>query len=85
PLEIRLHFDQALNPNDGNVPVSFDIDPLVRDESNRGRVYLEYRDAGDPDGTYTWIPASVELERNDLTGSTLALRPAGVLPSNAVK
>ncbi len=81
PLEVRLEFDQALNPNDLNVPVSLDVDPLVRSISNRGRVFLEY---DDPElGTDTWIPASVELERNDLSGATLALRPLGVLPNNA--
>ncbi len=81
PLEVRLDFDQALNPNDVNLPTSLNIDPTVRDISNRGRVYLEY---DDPDlGPDTWIPATVEIERNDLTGATLALRPAGVLPNNA--
>jgi|GEM_PF-1815769 len=81
PLEIRLDFDQALNPSTGNVPVAFDVDPLVRDINDRGRVYLEY---DDPDyGANTWIPADVELERNDLSGATLVLRPAGVLPNNA--
>lgn len=81
PLEIRLEFDQALNPNTGNVPVAFDINPLVRDINERGRVFLEY---DDPEyGLDTWIPAEVELERNDLTGSVLTLRPAGVLPNNA--
>ncbi len=81
PLEVRLEFDQALNPNSGNVPVAFDVDPLVRDISERGRVFLEY---DDPEyGLDTWIPAYVELERNDLTGATLTLRPSGVLPNNA--
>ncbi|MGC6486034.1 MAG: Ig-like domain-containing protein [Planctomycetota bacterium] len=82
PLEVRLDFDQALNPNSGNVPVDFDIDPLVRDIGDRGRVFLEY---DDPEfGLDTWIPADVELERNNLSGSTLVLRPAGVLPNNAI-
>jgi hypothetical protein len=81
PLEIRLDFDQALNPNNANIPTNLDIDPLVRDINERGRIYLEYDDP--VLGLDTWIPASVELERNDLTGATLALRPAGVLPNNA--
>ncbi|HEB51777.1 MAG TPA: hypothetical protein ENI87_00840, partial [bacterium] len=81
PLEIRLDFDQALNPNDGNVPVSFDPDPLVRDINDRGRVFLEYDDP--TRGNDTWIPADVEIERNDLSGATLVLRPVGVLPNNA--
>ncbi|MCB9886810.1 MAG: hypothetical protein H6838_15060 [Planctomycetes bacterium] len=81
PVEVRLSFDQALNPNDGNVPVSLDSNPLVRDIDQRGRVYLEY---DDPTlGADTWIPADVELERNDLTGAELVLRPVGVLPNNA--
>ncbi|MCA8967019.1 MAG: hypothetical protein KDC48_19220, partial [Planctomycetes bacterium] len=81
PVEVRLSFDQALNPNDGNVPVSLDTNPLVRDINQRGRVYLEY---DDPIlGVDTWIPADVELERNDLTGAELVLRPVGVLPNNA--
>ncbi len=85
PLEVRLHFDQALNPADTNVPVNLDTDPLVRDESLKGRVFLEYHDPEyDPlPDDYTWIPADVEIERNDLTGATLALRPVGVLPNNA--
>ena len=45
PLEVRLHFNQALNPNDVNVPVNVVTDPLFRDETQRGRVYLEYKDA----------------------------------------
>ncbi|MEC7725848.1 MAG: Ig-like domain-containing protein [Planctomycetota bacterium] len=82
PLEVRLNFDQALNPNTANVPVAFDVDPLVRDINDRGRVYLEY---DDPEyGLNTWIPADVELESNNLAGATLVLRPAGVLPNNAI-
>jgi hypothetical protein len=81
PLEVRLDFDQALNPSDDNVPVNFDINPLVRNINDRGRVYLEYDDP--VRGVDQWIPADVELERNDLTGATLVLRPAGVLPNNA--
>ncbi|MCC7396259.1 MAG: Ig-like domain-containing protein [Planctomycetes bacterium] len=81
PIEVRLQFDQALNPNDFNVPVNFDTNPLVRDINDRGRVFLEY---DDPEyGTNTWIPTDAELERNDLTGATLVLRPVGVLPNNA--
>jgi len=81
PLEVRLDFDQALNPSDINVPVSLDPDPLVRDPNARGRIYMEY---DDPDlGTNVWVPASVELERNDLSGATVVLRPLGVLPNNA--
>jgi hypothetical protein len=81
PVEVRLAFDQALNPNDTNIPVAFDSNPLVRSISNRGRVFLEY---DDPElGNDTWIPADVELEANDLNGAVLVLRPVGVLPNNA--
>jgi hypothetical protein len=82
---VRLHFDQALNPNDVNVPVSVVTDPLFRDDTQRGRVYLEYKDpVNDPlPDEHTWIPADASIERNDLTGATLVLRPLGVLPNNA--
>ncbi|MBL8729189.1 MAG: hypothetical protein JNM25_12200 [Planctomycetes bacterium] len=83
PLEVRLHFDQALNPSDVNVPVNLDNNPLVRDESKRGRIYLEYENPAIGAGVYTWIPADVALEQNDLNGSVVALRPIGVLPNNA--
>ncbi|MFT4513179.1 MAG: hypothetical protein ACI89X_002613 [Planctomycetota bacterium] len=87
-VAVRLEFDQALNPRDINVPVSFDPDPLVREEANRGRIYLEYKDAdfNDPGDIedYTWIPATVILERNDLNGAEVVLEPVGVLPNNAV-
>jgi hypothetical protein len=86
PLEVRLSFNQALNPNDSNVPVSVDTNPLTRDETQKGRIYLEYKDpVYDPNlDDYTWIPADVELERNDPNGSVVVLRPLGVLPNNAV-
>lgn len=81
PLEIRLRFDQALDPHDGNVPVHFDVDPTKRHIADRGRIFLEY---DDPErGASTWIPAGVELEQNDADGATVVLRPAGVLPNNA--
>ncbi|MGB3970103.1 MAG: Ig-like domain-containing protein, partial [Planctomycetota bacterium] len=83
PLEVRLSFDQALNPQRSNVPVAVQTDPLLRDESQRGRVFLEYSDAADAAGQFRWIPADVELERNDDTGATLTLRPLGVLPNHA--
>lgn len=86
-VAVRLQFDQALNPRDLNVPVSFDPDPLVRAENDRGRIYLEYKDPelDDPgdDQDFTWIPATVILERNDLNGAEVALEPVGVLPNNA--
>lgn len=85
PVEVRLYFDQALNPASTNVPVTLDTNPLVRDITKRGRIFLEYHDPVLDPGfdEYTWIPADVELERNDLSGSVVALRPVGVLPNNA--
>jgi hypothetical protein len=83
PLELRLAFDQALNPSDVNVPVHFDTDPLVRDQSQRGRIYLEYENPVLGVGVDTWIPADVALEQNDLDGAVVVLRPVGVLPNNA--
>ncbi|MEZ6037152.1 MAG: Ig-like domain-containing protein, partial [Planctomycetota bacterium] len=85
-LRVRLTFDQALNPNDRNVPVALDIDPRVRGEEHEGRIWLEYKDPelDDPsDPTdFTWIPAEVLLERNDLDGADVVLEPLGVLPND---
>ena len=80
PVEVRLQFDQPLNPASTNVPVAVETDPLLRNSSNRGRVFLEYNDVL---GDNTWIPADVELESNAIDGSVLVLRPLGVLPNNA--
>ena len=81
PVEIRLVFDQALNPNSDNVPTAVETNPLLRSPNARGRVFLEYDDV--ERGANTWVPADVELETNGLSGSTLVLRPVGVLPNNA--
>jgi len=83
PLEIRLRFDQPLNPSSTNVPVNVDTNPLTRRSNNRGRIYLEYDDPTIAIGAQAWIPADVELETNAVTGSTVVLRPLGVLPNNA--
>ncbi|MEY4829015.1 MAG: hypothetical protein RLZZ562_811 [Planctomycetota bacterium] len=83
PVEVRLSFDQALNPNSGNVPTALDTDPRVRSSVNRGRIFLEYDDYATGNPVSTWIPADVELETNGLNGSTVVLRPVGVLPNNA--
>lgn len=83
PVEVRLTFDQALNPNSGNVPTALDTDPRVRSSVNRGRIFLEYDDYATGNPVATWIPADVELESNGLAGATVVLRPVGVLPNNA--
>lgn len=81
PVELRLTFDQPLNPNSANVPTALDTNPLRRSINDRGRIFLEYND---PEfGNNTWIPADVELEVNDLERSVVLLRPVGVLPNNA--
>ncbi|MEE9126414.1 MAG: hypothetical protein V3U11_04685, partial [Planctomycetota bacterium] len=79
-VEIRLDFDQPLNPNSANVPFKVDLDPVVRDQSKRGRIFLEYNSRQSKD---TWIPAEVDLEKNAQDGSTVVLRPIGILPNNA--
>ncbi|MHC4898092.1 MAG: Ig-like domain-containing domain [Planctomycetota bacterium] len=79
-VEIRLMFDQPLNPSSANVPVRLDLDPVNRDESKRGRIFLVYDGRS---GKNIWIPAEVDLERNDLDGATVVLRPVGILPNNA--
>lgn len=78
--EIRLEFDQPLNPHSSNVPSRVDLDPRTRSINNRGRIFLEYDDLK---GAATWIPSVVSLEVNSLEGSTVVLRPLGVLPNNA--
>lgn len=83
PVEVRVNFDQALNPSSTNLPTSIDTDPRVRSSVNPGRVFLEYDDYGTGNPVATWIPADVELESNGISGSTLVLRPLGVLPNNA--
>jgi len=81
PVELRLRFDQPLNPSSANVPTEVETDPLTRNSNSRGRVFLEY---DDPEfGDNWWIPADVELESNATDGSTLVMRPIGVLPNNA--
>src|SRR5204863_512081 len=79
-VEVRLRFNQPLNPASTNVPVLLDTDPLVRNTNNRGRIYLQYNDPLLGEGF--WIPADVELEDNSVDGSTVVLRPIGVLPNN---
>ncbi|MCB9877400.1 MAG: hypothetical protein H6835_07340 [Planctomycetes bacterium] len=81
PLELRLNFDQPLNPSSVNIPVAVETDPVIRNSNNRGRVFLEYDDP--VYGNNWWIPADAELEGNEVTGATLVLRPLGVLPNNA--
>lgn len=80
-VEVRLTFDQPLNPVPDNVPVALDTDPLRRGEVDRGRIYMIYDDPAL--GADRWIPATVELEVNDLERAVVVLRPVGVLPNNA--
>jgi hypothetical protein len=80
PVEIRLDFDQPLDPAADNVPYGLDTDPVRRNQAARGNVFLEYDDP--VEGT-VWIPADVEFERNAPDGATVVLHPVGVLPNNA--
>jgi len=83
-LEVRLTFNQPLNPSSANVPVDLDTDPLLRNQVQKGRIYMEYDDPDPAIGRNRWIPASVELEVNDLDRAVVVLRPVGVLPNNAL-
>ncbi len=82
-LEVRLGFDQPLNPQRVNVPSGIELNPVLRDKAKRGRVYLEYDDPS-VGGAETWIPADVDLESNSLDGAMVVLRPRGSLPNNAL-
>jgi hypothetical protein len=71
---LRMVFDQPLDPSEENLPRS----PSA---SARGPIALLY---DDPEyGPDTWIPCDIELERNAVLGTTVALHPRGVLPSAA--
>ncbi|MCA8957332.1 MAG: hypothetical protein KDC87_14755 [Planctomycetes bacterium] len=78
--EIRLTFDQPLNPHSANVPFAIDLDPRTRSVNTRGRIFLEY---DDPAAKEAWIPAKIDLEENSLDQSVVVIRPYGVLPTNA--
>jgi hypothetical protein len=80
PVEITLNFNQPLNPSDLNLPVRQDLDPLLDNKRNKGRIYLRYDDASQND---VWIRAEVLVTSNDALGATVVLRPDGVLPNNA--
>lgn len=84
PVAVHLEFDQPLDPDPENLPTSLDpsparIDPRRADARTKGRVYLEYDDP--VFGRDTWIPATVELVRNDNDGGYLVVMPVGVLPN----
>lgn len=83
PVEVRLRFDQPLNPASTNVPRNVDPNPTKRDLGKRGRVYLEYDDPDPLKGKNVWIPATLSMASNTLEGSELVLRPVGVFPNNA--
>src|SRR5262245_38428998 len=78
-IEVRLDFNQALNPSSTNVPVALDTNPVLRAGIDKGRVFLQYQEGLNK----VWIPANVDIEVNDATRSTVLMRPVGVLPNNA--
>lgn len=81
PVEIRLGFNQPLNPSNDNVPVGQDTNPVNALARKKGRIYLEY---DDPIlGDRQWIRAQVEMPLNDNRGAEVVLRPDGILPNNA--
>ncbi|MEZ5963900.1 MAG: Ig-like domain-containing protein [Planctomycetota bacterium] len=86
PCEVRVQFNQPVNPASTNIPTQLDpnpalINPRQVTAAQKGRVFLEYDDV--EYGQNAWIPATVDLEANSNGGSTLVLTPAGVLPNNA--
>jgi hypothetical protein len=82
-VELRLIFDQPLDPASTNVPYLFDVSPINRDQGKRGRIFLEYDDPDPARGRNSWIPADIDLEENTLERAVVLVRPVGVLPNNA--
>ena len=81
PVEVRVQFDQPLDPASTNIPTALSADPLVRADQDRGRIFLQY---DDPEfGADQWVPATVDLESNVNDGALIVLRPIGILPNNA--
>ncbi len=86
PVEVRVKFDQPLNPASTNLPTRLDPNPAIVDPRlitalQKGRIFLEY---DDPEyGAAAWIPAVVDIDSNSNAGSSLLLTVAGVLPNNA--
>jgi len=81
PVEVKLDFNQPLNPSSANIPLRQDLDPLLFAFREKGRIFLEYDET--EAGQNIWIPAQVEVVRNDASGATIVLRPDAVLPNNA--
>ena len=68
PTEVRLAFDQPLDPAIDNLAPS---------------LWLEYQDPADLVGVRRRLATELELERNTNDGATVVLRPLGVLPNAA--
>ncbi len=81
PVEVRLSFNQPLNPSSSNVPVNQDTNPVNALLRQKGRIYLEYDDV--ILGDRQWIRAQVEMPVNDNRGAEVIIRPDGILPNNA--
>ena len=74
PTEVELSFAGPLDPTEANLP-------RHPDSAAKGPLQLVYDDP--VFGADTWIPARVELVRNDGQGASVILRPLGVLPNHA--
>ncbi|MAE77296.1 MAG: hypothetical protein CMJ85_10555, partial [Planctomycetes bacterium] len=81
PVEVAIEFNQPLNPHSSNVLLNADPDPRRVARRRNARIRLEY---DDPElGKRRWIPALLDMPRNDRTGATVIVRPDGVLPNDA--
>ena len=83
PVQIRLRFDQPLDPASTNVPYNVSRDPAQQNSGQRGKVFAEYADPAPNRDNPSWIPCAVDLVSNTPEGSEIVLTPLGVLPNNA--
>ncbi|MBK8099818.1 MAG: hypothetical protein IPK26_22160 [Planctomycetes bacterium] len=74
PTELRVSFNQPLDPTADNLP-------RTSTAAAPSSIWLSYVD---PERGLTTIPTDLELERNHQDGATVLLTPHGVLPNAAV-
>ena len=78
-VEVVLAFNEPLARTSTNLPLRPVLDAARSYE--RGRIFLEY---DDPElGVERWIRTTLELRAHGIDGSTLVLRPEGILPNAA--